>query len=526
MYILVADSDTAVSGKIKHLLEKNVKGARIIISQTDAQDVMEKVEEYAPALLIIGINLRGLNGLEIMKQLRHIGNPLEVILISPYSYFEFVRAAMKAGARDYILVPAIETQLLESAMEALRHYEEKKEEIAKAEERRQSMEEARRHVEYSLIYAALFNGEASEEIKNYRKMFDLGDKGYILNVEIDSFETDSLIDLKKDDDRINNYLRQIVLEHNNCIIGPRTLNRILIWIDSSDKGRRKPESQMEDIRLAAHILIGLKERFLINVSIGIGGESSIFNIHSSYEEAVRCLRYKGRHNIMRIRDVEKNDLSQEKYIDIESRLLKSIKFGKAEIINLFVEFLDQIRCLEEDAERNKIYEILVLASHQARLAGQNETDYVNIREFVDEIWGLPMEKIERWAYRKFEFIINSVQTSRTEIRSDAVNSAIRYMEEHYMEEITLEELARYIGLSPQHFSKIFKDDIGLNYIEWLTRLRIDVAKRLLSDGGMSVKEVCYLVGYNDPNYFSRIFRKTEGMSPSAYAKENIPNSNN
>lgn len=229
---------------------------------------------------------------------------------------------------------------------------------------------------------------------------------------------------------------------------------------------------------------------------------------------------------MRIRDVEKNDLSQEKYIDIESRLLKSIKFGKAEIINLFVEFLDQIRCLEEDAERNKIYEILVLASHQARLAGQNETDYVNIREFVDEIWGLPMEKIERWAYRKFEFIINSVQTSRTEIRSDAVNSAIRYMEEHYMEEITLEELARYIGLSPQHFSKIFKDDIGLNYIEWLTRLRIDVAKRLLSDGGMSVKEVCYLVGYNDPNYFSRIFRKTEGMSPSAYAKENIPNSNN
>lgn len=522
MNILVADNNTATCEKVRHLLEKNIKGIHIIISQDNARDILEKIEECLPALIIMGVNLTGLNGLEVVKHLRYVGNAAEVILISGYKHFEFIREAMKAGVYDYILTSNIEIQLVESAAKALETYEKRLKKGAAIEEIEQTMEEARRHVEYSLIYSALFNGEASEEIKNYKKMFGLEDKGYILNVEIDSFESDSLINLKKDDVHINNYLRQIVSEHNKCIIGPRTLNRILIWIDSSENGRRKPDSQMADIKLAAHIIIGLKEKFLINVSIGIGGEKSIFNLHSSYEEAVRCLRYKGKHNIMRIRDIERDEVSREKYNDIETRLLKSIKFGKAEIINLFVEYLDQIRCLEEDVERNKIYEILVLASHEARLAGQNEIDFIDIKMFFDEIWKLPMEKIERWAYRRFEFIINSVQTSRMEIRSDAVNSAIRYMEEHYMEEITLEELARYIGISPQHFSKIFKDDIGLNYIEWLTRLRIDVAKRLLSEGGLSVKEVCYLVGYNDPNYFSRIFRKTEGVSPSSYAKENTP----
>lgn len=518
MRILVADSDGQNAQRVKALLLEKIKGVRVQNVLPDVKTVISAINNVSPALVILGISNSGLNGLEIARYLHSSGNKTEVILISKQNYFEYVQDALRQGVHDFFVTPLVENQFIASCNDALEKYKRTTEIETVNIRNKKNIEEARRHIEYSLMYSALFNGEASEEIKNYKKIFSLGDSGYIINIEIDSFESESLVDLKKDDVRINNHLRKIVSEHNRCIIGPRMLNRILIWVDTSAKGRKVPESPMADIKLAAHIIVSLKEQFLTNASIGIGGETSIFNLHSSYEEAVRCLRYKGVHNIMRISDVEKKELSSVEYNELENLLLKSIKFGKSEIINLFVELLDRLRCLDDVVYKNRIYEVLVLAAHEARLAGQNELDYIDFRGFFENSWDAPIEKVERMAFQRFEYLINSVQTSRLGIRSDAVNSAIRYMEEHYMEEITLEEIARYIGISPQHFSKIFKEETGINYIEWLTKLRLDIAKRLLAEGGKTVKEVCYVVGYNDPNYFSRIFRKTVGESPTEFAK--------
>lgn len=522
MRAIVADNEADTVQSVKKMLEKRVKGLKVFPVEANTKAVLQKIEELSPELLILGVSLEAFNGLDVAKYLNTVGNKAEIILVSSYNHFELVREAIRLEVHDYLLKPLLENQFVESCKSAISKYCKKTAITSESEQREKNIQEARRHIEYSLMYSALFNGEASEEIKNYKKIFSLEDVGYILNIEIDSFDSDCLIDLKKNDVQINNFLREIVSEHNNCIIGARMLNRILIWIDSSEKGSKVPDSPMADIKLAAHIIVALKERFLINVSIGIGGEKSIFNLHASYEEAVRCLRYKGGHNVVRIRDVGQAEVPPAEYNELENRLLKSIKFGKAEIINLFVELLDQIRGLEESAYRNKIFEILVLVSREARLAGQNAMDHIDYKQYFLNSWDLPTEQIERWAYQRFEYLINSVQTSRLEIRSDAVNSAIRYMEEHYMEEITLDEIARYIGISPQHFSKTFKEETGVNYIDWLTNLRLDIAKRLLSEGGMTVKEVCYQVGYNDPNYFSRIFRKNTKISPTQFAKGMLP----
>ncbi len=518
MHILIADDDIKTAEKMKTLAEKNIKGIRLKIVEATVKSVLDGVQEHSPAVIILGVNLNGLNGLEVTKYLRSIEIKSEVIIVSSYDYFDFAREAIQLGVFDYLLKPVSETQFVKTLKGALERYQIRVNKEDRTMQQERSMEEARRHLEYCLIYSALFNGEASEEIKNYKKMFQLGDVGYILNIELDTTESSSAINLKRDDVRINEYLRRIISEHNTCVIGPRSLDRVLVWVDTSETGRKRPESPMADIKLAAHIIIGLKERFLLSVSIGIGGEKNIFNLHSSYEEAVRCLRYKGTHNVMRIRDVETREISPVEYNELENRLLKSIKFGKAEIVNLFVELLDQLKGLEEKAERSKIYELLVLTYHEARLAGINDLEYLDFKEYFQETWDLPIELVERWAYLQFENIINSVQTSRLKIKSDVVNSAIRYMEEHYMDEITLEEIARYVGVSPQHFSKTFKDENGINYIDWLTNLRIDIAKRLLAEGKSTIKEICYMVGYNDPNYFSRIFRKIIGTSPTEFAR--------
>ena len=73
-----------------------------------------------------------------------------------------------------------------------------------------------------------------------------------------------------------------------------------------------------------------------------------------------------------------------------------------------------------------------------------------------------------------------------------------------------------MDISPYYFSKLFKQEVGETFIEYLTRTRIRNARRLLEDPRHSIKEVCMLCGYSDPNYFSRIFKKYEGMTPSEY----------
>ncbi|WP_163193471.1 AraC family transcriptional regulator [Clostridium thermarum] len=97
-----------------------------------------------------------------------------------------------------------------------------------------------------------------------------------------------------------------------------------------------------------------------------------------------------------------------------------------------------------------------------------------------------------------------------------VDKVINYMTEHYMENITLQELAEYTKISPSYLGNIFKKVTGKSTIEYLINIRINKAKSLLKDG-VTVSETSKLVGFNDIFYFSKAFKKHEGISPSQYA---------
>ncbi|HYF77837.1 MAG TPA: response regulator [Symbiobacteriaceae bacterium] len=101
-----------------------------------------------------------------------------------------------------------------------------------------------------------------------------------------------------------------------------------------------------------------------------------------------------------------------------------------------------------------------------------------------------------------------------------VEQGKRYIAEHLAEEVTLEKVAREVALTPYYFGKIFSRLTGQTVMDYLTRARIDRAKRLLANPETSIKEACFAVGYSDPNYFSRVFKKVTGQTPSEYRTAN------
>jgi two-component system response regulator YesN len=97
--------------------------------------------------------------------------------------------------------------------------------------------------------------------------------------------------------------------------------------------------------------------------------------------------------------------------------------------------------------------------------------------------------------------------------------ALLYIARNYKEDISMEQTAEYVNLSPHYFSKMFRQHAGETFIDYVTRLRINEAKRLIAEERLSLKEISYEAGYKDPNYFSRVFKKATGMTPSEYRQQ-------
>ncbi|MDO5424976.1 MAG: response regulator [Eubacteriales bacterium] len=103
------------------------------------------------------------------------------------------------------------------------------------------------------------------------------------------------------------------------------------------------------------------------------------------------------------------------------------------------------------------------------------------------------------------------------LRIQAITENIRaYIQNHYQEELSLQAAAGAMGYSDAYFCKIFKQYFGKNFTVYLTEFRMEMAKKLLADLTVNVKDVCQQVGFHDSNYFARVFKRNTGMTPSEY----------
>lgn len=101
-----------------------------------------------------------------------------------------------------------------------------------------------------------------------------------------------------------------------------------------------------------------------------------------------------------------------------------------------------------------------------------------------------------------------------------VLNAIAYIREHYMEPIGLSDVAQCCNVSPEYLSRIFKEETGVKFVDFLANFRISVGKRMLATGNYKVAEVAEAAGFSDQKYFQKVFKKICGISPAEYKKEN------
>ncbi|KKK39763.1 chemotaxis protein CheY [Mesobacillus campisalis] len=116
-----------------------------------------------------------------------------------------------------------------------------------------------------------------------------------------------------------------------------------------------------------------------------------------------------------------------------------------------------------------------------------------------------------------EKIVNA--NTKIDSTKDSIRTAMAYIDQHLNDELTLKDVAAQVHLNPSYFSVLFKEQVELNFSEYVTRRRIQRAKELIVSTRMPISEIAEEVGYKTSKYFIKIFKEIEGMTPSAYRKD-------
>ena len=169
----------------------------------------------------------------------------------------------------------------------------------------------------------------------------------------------------------------------------------------------------------------------------------------------------------------------------------------------------------------KVLEFVIFAEREAFFSGGIETyDFHSRKDYLSSVLRCPdYTSLREWYLEKLEAVCRKIATRREEQSESIISKAKAYIKENFAKELSLDEISRVVNISPYYFSKLFKEESGENFIEYLTRVRISRAKELLSNPALSIKEICGMAGYSDPNYFSRIFKKQEDVTPSEYREK-------
>ncbi len=323
--------------------------------------------------------------------------------------------------------------------------------------------------------------------------------------------------------KVNKYysmVREILKDYFECVIGPAMGNRLVLFL-SFDQEKMQYEKRVEVITRTRNMIHKLENSMDLKCRGGIGSVKTLAGIRHSYTEALKSLRESDSH-VVHITDIPAvAEYDGEYPLDLENQYLqRGMKADREGALSCANEFFDWMLVHDGNMRSNieiKVLELVMRLERRAFEAGNVRYGFRYRENYMAELKeAADGEGVRRWFLSKTRDICDKISTSREREFENVVSRVKGYIDENYARDISLDDVSRMVDISPYYFSKLFKQEVGENFIEYVTRTRIKNARRLLEDPRYSIKEICVMSGYSDPNYFSRIFKKYEGMTPTEY----------
>ena len=481
MRFAVADDVLLARKAVEKLILEWDRDSTVCCSCDNGDEVLKVLEDQKVDVLVTDIRMPGLNGIALSEVVRQRFPSVDVVLVSGYATFDYARAALHNGVRDYLLKPLKREDLFHT-LDAIKK--------ARAEEKRQ--EDLLREVQKragSFLLLRYLSGEERPEDVLPREMTGLKNGCFFaaqIMVKGVKFEELSirLRDLSFSRDLI---FEDILHSGAGVIVSCGEERAVAVY----DKKIRALGTLAEQERKEGHPAA-------VGVSMLLTGQDSIREAYSQARRAC-CLRLQDpERGLYRFdNDRGKELLSKEDLHLIRNHLnAKRVREAK--------EF-----CLKKMIQPDMTTVLQLEQSYQALLG---------------ICFTMDMEAIYRplWDFDDMNGLLDYIcsmaccsgETDRTVNEGDIIDEIQAFLEDNYYCEISLNELAatKYF-MNPNYLSRLFKARTGMGFSKYLLGLRMKKAEELLENGDMNINEVALMVGYTSPSYFIQNFKKYFGRTP-------------
>lgn len=526
--LIIVDDEQIVLDGLKFLIEDTMDDVQVVATASSGREAILACEEHHPDIVFMDIKMPGINGIEAIETLQKRMNHIKFVIISAYEQFEYAKQAVELGVSDYILKPVNPDKVVDVLKRVMEEIRQDREARNREIENKEKLEKILPVLEHGFIYSLLMNTDYREELHKYQGLFDANnEKAYAMILEFGEGKHPQLSNKIGTGFRGQSFYPKVqstIKYKCRAIVGPLIVNRMTVLVFSDDNGGEY-EQRVQALELAESIYESVSKQIDVNVYIGIGSPYPLEKSKNSLEEAMYSLNRMTDEHIVHVNDIVVKSEEEEYYthIDIkedENHIIKLLESGqKDQLISELKLFFNRINKKYQgdiDSIRNTVIELMVMVL-SCSFRNNLQADIVGYSTYINELHDIHhFVELSNWSIRKVSYIADEIGSRKSNHISKVVVKAKEYIDEHLMEEVSLVDISKYVSVSPQYFSKIFKDEIGVTFVEYVRKERIEIAKTLLREKQYSVKEVCYRIGYNDPNYFSRLFKKLVGVSPTEY----------
>lgn len=528
--IMLVDDEEEVRKSIIKKINWQDAGFEVVGDAENGEDALEKIEQMEPDVLLTDIKMPYMDGLTMAEKVRQNYPLVKIVIFSGFDEFEYAKRAIKLNVIEYILKP-VNVEELTAILKKIKknlddEIEQKRNVTLLRESYVKSLPIIREHFLNDLVHGGVDETTISEKLKECEIDIKNAQKWVAAAVHLEPEEqVKKALSLHQERELIpisvTNLIEEKLTGHYRFTIFHSSFESILIV--AIDEGN----SQAALVALLGEICKETRKILEVSVTIGVGEVcDNLSSISASFHSALNALGYRavtGSGGVILIHDVEPVNHGKLQFEShMESELIAAVKFGPKEKIESVVSEL--VGKMGEAKVHYRQYQAYILAvisaltqvSQQYDLKISEmfgvETDYFEILTKVEKT-----EDIRQYLLDVAYKMNRALEEERSKTTKNVILEAKSYIKDNYRDpELSVEKICRHLHMSPAYFSTMFKKETGQAYIAYLTEVRLNRAVELL----MTTEDKTYIiaeeVGYPEQNYFSYVFKKKFGISPTKY----------
>lgn len=535
--LIIVEDEILERTALKLIIEKSGLPIEISGEAGNVPSALDLIENQMPDVIFVDIKMPGITGLELIRKIHGISNLVKFVIISAYDEFDYAKEAVQLGVFDYLVKPVRESEI-HRVLNAL--IQKVAEEKAKAMEEvflREQLNQMMPYIKTAFMVDLLLGNSDSQTLIERASFLGFSLVPSIgLVVDIDEFFrlTEKMSEGNRQLAKKEVFLavESALSEEKSLIAVPMFEDKIMVLLGFKEIVDNKKAKEIS-LYMAEKIRKTVQRKTPHTCAIGIGRYcKDVSEIGKSFDEARNAGQlgkiFLGGNRTIHVDDLKGFKPSFDWYPYkaekvLEEKLINGDKEGIIKALDELFNLLSEKISIESEKLRIRLFELIIILSRAAAEGGANteklaEVDFEISEEILRVHNNKELIEVVRKACMRFSDLVGLNYLS---IGAETVRKAKIFLQKNYHKDISLEEVSQMISLNPHYFSRLFKKEVGMNFIDYLSKIRIEQAKKMLLQTSLTVGEISNSIGYHDANYFSRVFSKIVGVSPKKFRMKMI-----